>query len=738
MPIDPQLDINSEDSSKPWWEILVGMRTPSNIDTPRSQLIRPGEYGVSHWYESSTSDEESSSSPSGQLSAWSQSEYSVSDTWPIKSAIMRGGYQEHPNYAVDTDDDTSTIALSKRASQLTISQDVDENIADILYTPMTGSSSVYSRPEDLPPGVDHAICSYRKGQWSTSEVQLEQLPSPLITALKDSGSDTQEVEIVEKSCDNSFIIGNEKLRELNSSKRTQPWSADIAGDSAATLFSPLSPPKKAREYRIETPETRSIIASLHERSTEKLRVMLEKPLPELPAPRELPRPTLPTRSQTAASCPPPISIPPRVPLRNPYRPSPKSQATKSLLPQPVKSQVPRKRSAQALVLAPKSPPITRPNLEPLSAIGAPSTPRTPKRGLTYEEALMVPWVENDPNRQAPPPVRESQAHQTQDSIASAQSFFSASSPAPPPSIYLCASRASSPTLGLSPPKIHTAPMPAPSMKSYSSLHQQQTYNAPEFEDFGSTWLREKASLDYEPPRRRWLGYGDIVAEPDAGPSSGSYWRKSDKILGLGLLPHSKSMVINRGRPPNMARQRTFPSKSISHIPLRKNGLYYDKEVLPELPLNVPAAKSPLFSPGSEKSPGVSTVSPNSIFSTSGTAGLSSTNTSPSDDAFSLDVHPAFRYKKRTSSMLTIGSFDTNLSQNEPNAGPIAVPAAEPLTESLIPTLYGQRKASDASAGDSSGSKVKEMGFFKKLVLKHRASRDLVRALFVVLDHPLLS
>ena len=509
-------------------------------------------------------------------------------------------------------------------------------------------------------------------------------------------------------------MGNEKERELNSSKSAQPWSIDVSCDSGVTLLSPRSPPKRAREYEADYLETQSMAASLHQPSIEKLPITLEKPLPELPKPQKLPRSAPPPNRSQTASCPPPISIPPPVPLRNPYRLSPKSQATRSLLPQPVKSHIHRKRSVQALILTPELPPITRPNLEPLSAIGAPSTPRTPRRGLTYEEALMVPWVENNPNRQALPPVCESLAHQNQDSIASAKSFFSASLPIPPPSVYLYSSRASSPTLGLSPPKIHSAPMPIHSTSRHSSLERISTPSLPDFDDSDPPWLRKKPIFGDDAPRRRWIGYEDDDRETsDAVPSWNRFYRKSDKILGLNSLPHSKSMVIDRGRPPNMARQRTFPTKSISHLPLRKRTLHFDKEALPELPLNIQKSSSPLFSPSSEKSPGTAIVTPNSIFSASDTAAPSSTNTSPSTNVFSPGVHPAMRIKKKTSSMLTIGSHDTNLSQHE-----------EPPVDFIIPTLYGKRKTSDARAGESSGNKSKEMGFFKKL-LKHRASKDLV-------------
>ena len=706
MAVGLQYNNDSGSPSKPWWEALVGMRSLSNIDSLRSQLIFPGEYGVSHWYDSSASDEFLGSEtllPSGQLSAWSQSEYSFSDTSRTKSATMRDELQDQPSSTVD--DDSSTIALSKHASQLTISQDVDESIADILYTPMTGTSSVYSRPEELPPGVNDAIGIYRKGQWSTTQVQLEQLPSPLVAALTEPKPDIQGADTVEEPYDNSFIIGNEKERELNSSKSAQPWSSDMPCDSGVALFSPRSPPRMVQEHRADTLETRSMSASLHQPSIEKLPVMLEKPLPKLPTPKELQRSAPPIRN-LMASCPPPISIPPPIPLRNPYRLNPKTQATKSLIPQPVKSQLHPKRSVQTLVLAPKVPPITRPNLEPLSAIGAPSTPRTPGCGLTYEAALKVPWVENNLNRQAPLPACESLAHHTQDSIASAKSFLSASLPAAPPSTYLCSSGASSPTLGYSSPKIQSASIPSRSIRRHPSLDQQPSFSSPEFDNSDSAWLREKPSLRYEPRRRRWLGYEDAAKDQISIPSSSnSWWSKSDKVLGLNTLPHSKSMVINRERPLNVARQRTFPIKSISHLASRKNDSYVDKEILSELPLNNPISKSPLFSPGSEKSLGVSTVTPSSIFSTSETAAESSTNTSPSNDVFSPGLHPAMRFKKRTSSMLTIGSFDTNLSENQ-----------EPTVDTIIPTLYGKRKTSDAGTGETSGSKMKELGFFKKLAL----------------------
>ena len=165
MAVDLHSGTDSEGTSKPWWETLEGMKSPTNIDTLRSQLIHPGEYGVSHWYESSASDEFSEGPfASGQLSVWSQSEYSVPDTSHIKTATVREGLQEPTSHTVGADDDTSTVALSKHASQLTISQDLNNNIADILYTPMTGTSSVYSRPDDLPPRVHDAIGAYMKGQ----------------------------------------------------------------------------------------------------------------------------------------------------------------------------------------------------------------------------------------------------------------------------------------------------------------------------------------------------------------------------------------------------------------------------------------------------------------------------------------------------------------------------------------------------------------------------------------------
>ena len=717
MAIDSGFDVASDNSSRPWWEALAGTSNLIDNDVLRSPLTHSGEYGVSKWYESSESDVGSGTKmdiPNTRFPASPETEYSPSRISPIKSAETLEELSYDARYSPKRDDDVITIAPSYHFSTYSISQEFNETTADTLYTPMTGTSSVYSRPEELPPGVVDTIDDYKQGQWSTVKVYLEYLPSPLFVALKKPGPDVQRTEMTEEACEDEIICENEREMEIDSGRNARRWFAGMSSGSEATLSSPLSPPKTVREHRVDSPEARSMAASLHCPSSEKLPMMLEKPLPDLPiwehVVREGPQP----RSQTA-SCPPPISIPPRVPLRNPYRLSPKSQATKSLHTEPARPQLNQKRSAQALVLAPKLPPISRqPNLEPLEAIGVHPAYRSQQQSVATEEMTRLSQSATSSRRQAPPPISKSLAHQPQSSITSATSFYSASSPAPPPSVYLCSSGSASQVLGYSPPSMQSAPIPFRSMSFDPNLQPSYPHGSPEFENAWAKYMRKKYCGEQSPLHEEWPGNENFVNTTTSSQIYHSLLRSSDFNIAVPTL--NEKAVRSRATPPNMVRQRTFPTKSASYVSLRKNGTFISKEALPELPRQIVTSSSTSFSPNSSGHTGMTSTTPSSAYSTDATTIESSNVTSPSDDLFIPNTIPRMGLHKRTSSLLTIGSHDTNLSEGDG----IAI-------ENASTDLQGQSKASDASvAGDSAG-KPKELGFLKKLALKHRASKDSVGA-----------